>query len=76
VPHPTPLAENPPRETFVKVIWKRKPGNGYGSLAIYNVAPAYANDTVFVPNKNGLDYAISFTNGKIIWKNDTGTNLS
>ncbi|NDU49114.1 outer membrane protein assembly factor BamB [Francisella tularensis subsp. holarctica] len=76
VPPPTPLAEKPPRETFVKVIWKRKTGNGNGSLANYNVAPAYANDTVFVPNQNGMAYALAITNGKIIWKNDTGTNLS
>lgn len=76
VPPPTPLAEKPPRETFVKVIWKRKTGNGNGGLANYNVAPAYANDTVFVPNQNGMAYALAITNGKIIWKNDTGTNLS
>lgn len=76
VPPPTPLAEEPPRETFVKVIWKRKTGNGNGGLANYNVAPAYANDTVFVPNQNGMAYALAITNGKIIWKNDTGTNLS
>lgn len=76
VPPPTPLAEKPPRETYVKVIWKRKTGNGNGGLANYNVAPAYANDTVFVPNQNGMAYALAITNGKIIWKNDTGTNLS
>ncbi|MFV9973092.1 MAG: outer membrane protein assembly factor BamB [Francisella endosymbiont of Hyalomma asiaticum] len=76
VPPPTPLVDKPPRETYVKVIWKRKTGNGNGGLANYNVAPAYANNTIFVPNQNGMAYGLAITNGKIIWKNDTGTSLS
>ncbi|ALB01283.1 outer membrane protein assembly factor BamB [Francisella persica ATCC VR-331] len=76
VPPPTPLAKKPPRETYVKVIWKRKTGNGNAGLANYNVAPSYANDAIFVPNQNGMAYGLAITNGKIIWKNDTGTNLS
>ncbi|WP_407877041.1 outer membrane protein assembly factor BamB [Francisella sciaenopsi] len=76
VPPPTPLAEKPPKEAKVKVKWSRSTGNGNGSLPIYNVSPAYANDMVFVPNQNGMAYGLAITNGKIIWKHDTGTTLS
>lgn len=76
VPPPTPLDQKPPKKTHVKVKWKRKTGNGNGGLANYHVAPAYADDMVFIPNQNGMAYGLSITNGKIIWKNDTGTQLS
>ncbi|WP_395166857.1 PQQ-binding-like beta-propeller repeat protein [Francisella salimarina] len=76
VPPPTPLAEKPPKEAKVKVKWSRKTGNGNGGLPIYNVSPTYANNTVFVPNQNGVAYGLSITDGKIIWKHDTGTILS
>ncbi|AJI56813.1 outer membrane assembly lipoprotein YfgL [Francisella philomiragia] len=76
VPPPTPLAEKPPKEAKVKVKWSRSTGNGNGGLPIYNVSPAYANDMVFVPNQNGMAYGLAITNGKIIWKHDTGTILS
>ncbi|GAB4226637.1 MAG: outer membrane protein assembly factor BamB [Francisella sp.] len=76
VPPPTPLSKTPPKKTFVKVIWKQKTGNGNGGLANYNVAPFYANNTVFVPNQNGMLYALSINDGKVLWKSDIGSNLS
>ncbi|AIT09384.1 outer membrane protein assembly factor BamB [Candidatus Francisella endociliophora] len=76
VPPPTPLDIKPPKETHVKVKWKRKTGNGNGGLANYNVAPAYADDMVLIPNQNGMAYGLAITNGKIVWRNDTGTSLS
>lgn len=76
VPPPTPLDEKPPKETHVKVKWKTKTGNGNGGLVNYKVAPAYSYETVLVPNQNGMVYGLAITNGKIIWKNNTGTNLS
>ena len=76
VPPPTPLDKIAPKNTHVKVLWRTKTGNGNGGLGNYNVAPAYTNDTVFVPNQNGKVFALGVTNGKLIWERNTKTNLS
>ncbi|MED7818784.1 MULTISPECIES: outer membrane protein assembly factor BamB [unclassified Francisella] len=76
VPPPTPLNEKPPTDVHIKVKWKRSTGNGDNGLGNYNLAPTYSNDMVFVPNENGMVYALSMKNGKVIWKKNTHTSLS
>ena len=76
VPPPTPLDEIPPQNVTVKVQWHKKVGNGNTGIGNYNVAPAYKDDKVFVPNQNGRVYALAIANGKVLWKRNMLTNLS
>ncbi|API87460.1 outer membrane protein assembly factor BamB [Francisella uliginis] len=76
VPPPTPLDEKPPKQVHIKVKWKESTGNGDNGLGNYNLAPTYSDGMVFVPNENGMVYALSMKNGDVIWKKDTNSSLS
>ncbi|AJC48213.1 outer membrane protein assembly factor BamB [Allofrancisella guangzhouensis] len=76
VPPPTPLEEKPPQQTYINVKWQTNTGNGNGGMGNYNLAPTYTEDSIFVPNENGLVYALDAKTGKVIWQKDTNTNLS
>ncbi|KEI35344.1 outer membrane protein YfgL [Francisella sp. W12-1067] len=76
VPPPTPLEEKPPQQTHIKVKWQTKTGNGNGGMGNYDLAPTYTNESIFVPNENGLVYALNIKNGEIIWQKDIDMSLS
>ena len=76
VPPPTPLNEKPPKQVHVNVKWQKSTGNGDDGLGNYNLAPTYSDNIVFIPNENGMVYALSIKDGKVIWKKDTNSSLS
>ncbi|WP_150467929.1 outer membrane protein assembly factor BamB [Francisella sp. SYW-9] len=76
VPPPTPLKEKAPKQVHVKVKWKKSTGNGDNGLGNYNLAPTYSDDIAFVPNENGMVYALSMKDGGVIWKKDTNSSLT
>ncbi|WP_162902534.1 outer membrane protein assembly factor BamB family protein, partial [Facilibium subflavum] len=68
--------EKAPKQVHVKVKWKKSTGNGDNGLGNYNLAPTYSDDIAFVPNENGMVYALSMKDGGVIWKKDTNSSLT
>ncbi len=76
VPPPTPLTETPPNKVQVNVVWTRSTGNGNDNLGNYNLAPTSKGNVVFVPNQNGMFYALDLTTGKVLWQKEVDGNIS
>lgn len=43
---------------------------GSGKLNLFHATPAYSNGVVYIGGENGYFYAISASDGKLIWKKD------